>query len=57
MFCLNTESDSMNVMRPFFTKTFVRFFVGFVVIIGLAFGVLVATSQISQPIDNVAAPR
>ena len=42
-----------------FTKTFLRFFVGFVVIIGVAFGVLVVTSQIQNPadIDNVAAPR
>ena len=46
-------------MNRFFTKTFVRFFIGFVVIIGIAFGVLIVTSQIPNPadIDNVAAPR
>lgn len=46
-------------MNRIFTKTFVRFFVGFVVIIGAAFGVLIVSSQIPQPVDvdNVAAPR
>ena len=46
-------------MNRFFTKTFIKFFVGFVVIIGVAFGVLIVTAQIPKPvdIDNVAAPR
>jgi hypothetical protein len=40
-----------------FTKTFLRFFIGFVVIIGVAFGVLIVTAQIPKSVDNVAAPR
>lgn len=41
-----------------FTKTFIRFFIGFVAIIGLAFGVLAISSNVGAPqIDNVAAPR
>lgn len=44
-------------MERFFTKTFLKFFLGFVAIIAVAFGVLVVTSQVSPDIDNVAAPR
>jgi hypothetical protein len=45
-------------MDKYFTRTFVRFFVGFVVIIGAAFGVLAVTSSFNaSPIDNLAAPR
>ena len=46
-------------MNPYFTKTFIRFFVGFVVIIGVAFGVLSITSALDAPvpIDNLAAPQ
>lgn len=40
-----------------FNKTFIRFFVGFVAIIGVAFGVLVITAQVPKSIDNVAVPR
>lgn len=47
------------MMERYFTKTFFRFFMGFVAIIALAFGVMyIAGSQLFQgPIDNVAAPR
>jgi hypothetical protein len=40
-------------------KTFFRFFMGFVAIIALAFGVLVfAGSQLeTHPVDNVAQPQ
>jgi hypothetical protein len=46
-------------VRPkFFTKTFTRFFFGFLCIIGLAFAVMiVAANQPPQPVDNVAVPR
>lgn len=46
-------------MNRYFTKTFVRFFVGFVAIIGVAFGVLAIASSFTVPVevDNVAAPQ
>jgi hypothetical protein len=47
-------------MERYFTKTFFRFFFGFVVIIGVAFVVLaVASSWRTQatPVDNVALPQ
>lgn len=45
-------------MERYFTKTFFRFFVGFVAIITLAFGVVMVVSHISVPkVDNVAYPR
>ncbi|KKW35791.1 MAG: hypothetical protein UY84_C0001G0214 [Candidatus Adlerbacteria bacterium GW2011_GWA2_54_12] len=51
--------DIIFMMERYFTKTFFRFFMGFVAIIALAFGVMyIAGSQLFQgPIDNVAAPR
>jgi len=43
---------------PIFTKTFLRFFFGFVAIIGLAFGVLLfSNSQFADPVDNIAQPK
>jgi len=46
------------VKPKFFTKTFTRFFFGFLCIIGLAFAVmLVASNAAPQPVDNVAVPR
>ena len=45
-------------MERYFTKTFFRFFVGFVAIITIAFGVVVLVSNIGVPkVDNVAHPR
>ncbi len=45
-------------MDRFFTKTFFRFFFAFLVIIGVAFGILLFTaSKVSPTIDNVAAPQ
>lgn len=46
-------------MKRFFTKTFFRFFFVFLVIIGLAFGVMLYTAAQIGPIsvDNVALPR
>ena len=45
-------------MNRYFTKTFFRFFVGFVAIITIAFGVMLITSNLSAPkVDNVAHPR
>jgi len=42
----------------FFTKTFTKFFVAFILIIGGAFGVLiVASSVMPQNVDNVASPQ
>jgi len=46
------------VKPRFFTRTFTKFFFGFLCIIGLAFAVmLVAANQGPQPVDNVAVPR
>ena len=45
-------------MNRYFTKTFFRFFVGFVAIITLAFGMVMVVSNLSVPkVDNVAHPR
>jgi len=45
-------------MNRYFTKTFFRFFVGFVAIITVAFGVMMLVSNIGAPaVDNVAHPR
>lgn len=42
----------------YFTKTFFRFFVGFVAIVTLAFGVMLVSSYVGVPkVDNVAHPR
>ncbi|MDP4020939.1 MAG: hypothetical protein Q8P58_02790 [Candidatus Adlerbacteria bacterium] len=44
-------------MNRYFTKTFFRFFVGFVAIITIAFGIIVIASNLSAPeTDNIAAP-
>ena len=41
-----------------FTKTFVRFFVGFLCIIGVAFAVMAVVGSLGpKGVDNVAAPR
>ena len=46
------------VMNRYFTKTFFRFFIGFVAIVTIAFGVVVMVSNLSVPkVDNVAHPR
>jgi hypothetical protein len=45
-------------MNRFFTKTFFKFFFAFLIIIGIAFGVLVFTAgQTPSPVDNVALPK
>jgi hypothetical protein len=48
-------------MNRFFTKTFFKFFFAFLVIIGVAFGVLLyaASQEPPQvaPVDNVALPQ
>jgi hypothetical protein len=47
-------------MEQYFTKTFFRFFFGFLVIIAVAFGVLIVTSHLSPSpgtIDNTATPQ
>ena len=45
-------------MDRFFTKTFFKFFFAFLVIIGVAFGILVFTAnQNPRPVDNVALPQ
>ncbi len=48
-------------MDRYFTKTFVRFFVAFLVILGMAFGVIIlASSEVpapTEPVDNVALPQ
>jgi len=45
----------------FFTKTFTKFFFGFILIIGGAFGVLIVASSVMPSrdggIDNVATPK
>ena len=42
----------------YFTKTFFRFFVGFVAIVTVAFGVMLVASSVGTPtVDNVAHPR
>jgi hypothetical protein len=45
-------------MKNYFTKTFFRFFFGFLVIIAIAFGVLAAASAVMPaPVDNLAKPE
>ena len=47
-------------MDRFFTPSFFKFFFAFLVIIGVAFGVLVfSASHLAQPnaVDNVAVPQ
>lgn len=45
-------------MKRYFTKTFFRFFVGFVAIITVAFGVMLVASNVGvRQVDNVAHPR
>jgi hypothetical protein len=46
-------------MGRLFTKTFMWFFVGFVLIVGAAFGVLAVASTFTQPVpvDNLAVPK
>jgi len=46
------------VKPRFFTKTFTRFFFGFLCIIGIAFAVMiVASNEGPRPVDNVAVPQ
>ncbi len=41
-----------------FTKTFIKFFFAFILIIGGAFGVLIAVSSVvPQNVDTVAHPK
>ena len=45
-------------MQKYFTKTFFRFFFGFLVIIAVAFGILIAVSAFNPTaIDNIAKPE
>ena len=47
-------------MKRYFTATFVRFVLGFLVIIGVAFGVIIVVSSQTPhvaPVDNVALPQ
>ncbi len=46
-------------MLSMFDKTFYHFFIGFVVIIGVAFGVLIIAGSQTEPdpIDNIAVPQ
>ena len=45
-------------MNKYFTKTFFKFFFGFLVIIAIAFGVLVGASAFSaSSVDNSAAAQ
>ncbi len=48
-------------MDKFFTKTFFKFFFAFLVIIGVAFGVLIYAASKEPPqvssVDNVAQPQ
>lgn len=45
-------------MDQYFTKTFFKFFFGFLVIIGVAFGILIGASTLApEPVDNVASPQ
>lgn len=45
-------------MNQYFTKTFFKFLLGFLAIIGVSFGVIVGTAQwrTIHPLDNVAVP-
>ena len=45
-------------MDHYFTKTFFKFLFGFLVIIGVAFGILIgASSFMPKSVDNIAHPR
>ena len=45
-------------MNRYFTRSFFRFFLGFVVILAIAFGVLIgASTQMPKSVDNVASPE
>jgi hypothetical protein len=45
-------------MNKYFTKTFFKFFFGFLVIIAIAFGILVGASAFStSSVDNSAASQ
>jgi hypothetical protein len=45
-------------VKRYFTKTFYRFFFGFLVILGVAFGVMaLSASVIPSPVDTVAHPQ
>jgi hypothetical protein len=45
-------------MNRFFTKTFFKFFFAFLVIIGVAFGILLITAnQNPNSVDNIALPQ
>ncbi len=44
-------------MNKYFTKTFFKFFFGFLIIIGVAFGLLIGASMFvptPMPVDNTA---
>jgi hypothetical protein len=50
--------DTVENMDRYFTKTFFKFFFVFVVIIGIAFGVLVFTAAQTPPADQqIAQPQ
>jgi hypothetical protein len=45
-------------MNKYFTKTFFRFFFGFLAIIAVAFGVLLTSTWVlPTPVDNIATPQ
>lgn len=45
-------------MERYFTKTFFKFFLGFLVIIGVAFGILIGASYVAPvPVDTIAHPK
>jgi len=45
-------------MNRYFTKTFYRFFLGFLAILAIAFGVMALTASVaSSPVDTVAHPQ
>ena len=51
-------APTANTMNRFFTKTFFRFFFVFLVIIGIAFGIMLYTAaQVPPSVDNVAVPQ
>lgn len=47
-------------MKRYFTSTFTRFFFGFLAIIAVAFGIIIAVASQTPnlaPVDNVALPQ
>ena len=45
-------------MNRYFTKTFYKFFFGFLVILAVAFGVMALTASVTpSPVDTVAHPQ